>query len=116
MQRFVTPRTSFEELFTFANAEIHRHGFENLDFLGNVGHSIESSRETRRYIEAGNKQLLGTPVCLLSNRMCGNAVRLGALSTRISITSTEKVVQWSSNKVFHGTPSHCAPGAREHRR
>ena len=59
MQRFVTPRTSFEELFTFANAEIHRHGFENLDFLGNVGHSIESSRETRRYIEAGNKQLLG---------------------------------------------------------
>jgi hypothetical protein len=59
MQAFVTPRTSFEELFRFANAEIQRLGFENLDFLGNVGHSIESTREARRYIEQGNLQLLG---------------------------------------------------------
>lgn len=58
MQRFVTPRTSFQELFHFANAEIERLGFENLDFLGNVGHSIESTREARRYIEQGNEQLL----------------------------------------------------------
>ncbi|HSW15219.1 MAG TPA: M24 family metallopeptidase [Solimonas sp.] len=59
MQKFVTPRTSFEELFQFANVEIARLGFENLDFLGNVGHSIECTREARRYIEQGNLQLLG---------------------------------------------------------
>lgn len=59
MQRFVTPRTTFEELFRFANAEIQRLGFENLDFLGNVGHSIESTREGRRYIKQGGSQLLG---------------------------------------------------------
>ena len=59
MQAFVTPQTSFEELFQFANAEIARHGFENLDFLGNVGHSIECRLEDRRYAELGNRQLLG---------------------------------------------------------
>lgn len=59
MQRFVTPRTSFAELFQFANAEIKRLGFENLDFLGNVGHSVESTRDARRYVEQGNEQLLG---------------------------------------------------------
>lgn len=59
MQAFVTPSTSFEQLFCFANAEIQRHGFENLDFQGNVGHSIEASREARRYIEKGNAQRLG---------------------------------------------------------
>lgn len=55
MRTFVTPNTTFQELFDFANREIERHGFENLDFLGNVGHSIESSREARRYVEAGNR-------------------------------------------------------------
>lgn len=59
MQRFVTPRTSFEELFAFANSEIERLGFENLDFLGNVGHSIESTRSARQYIAKGNKTALG---------------------------------------------------------
>jgi Xaa-Pro aminopeptidase len=59
MQAFVTPTTSFEELFRFANSAILQLGFKNLDFLGNVGHSIESNRGDRRYIEAGNAQLLG---------------------------------------------------------
>ena len=58
MRGFVTARTSFAELFEFSNVEIQRHGFENLDFLGNVGHSIVSSREERVYIERGNRQLL----------------------------------------------------------
>jgi Xaa-Pro aminopeptidase len=59
MRSFVRPKTSFDELFEFANEEIHRHGFENLDFMGNVGHSIESTRDARRYIERSNKDLLG---------------------------------------------------------
>jgi len=59
MQGFVNPQTTFEQLFEFANAEIKHHGFENLDYRGNVGHSIESSRDARRYIEQGNRQMLG---------------------------------------------------------
>jgi Xaa-Pro aminopeptidase len=54
MQAFVTPSTTFAELFAFGNAEINRVGFENLDFLGNLGHSIASAREGRCYIESCN--------------------------------------------------------------
>ncbi len=60
MQAFVTPATTFEELFAFGNAEIKRLGFENLDFLGNLGHSIASTREDRRYIEPKNTMPLGS--------------------------------------------------------
>ncbi|NZA27694.1 aminopeptidase P family protein [Luteimonas sp. SJ-92] len=55
----VKPGMRFMELFEFANAMISAEGFENLDFLGNVGHSIESAREHRRYIEKGNDARLG---------------------------------------------------------
>lgn len=54
MQAFVTPKTTFAELFSFGNAEIKRFGFENLDFLGNLGHSIAAKREGRCYIEPSN--------------------------------------------------------------
>lgn len=60
MRAFVKPDTTFAELFRFTNAEIRSHGFENLDFLGNVGHSIESRRDDRRYIEVGNGQRIGS--------------------------------------------------------
>ena len=55
----VKPDMRFMDLFEFANAMISAEDFENLDFLGNVGHSIESVRENRRYIEKGNDALLG---------------------------------------------------------
>lgn len=55
---FVSSDTTFDDLFEFANSEIGRLGFENLDFLGNVGHSIESRREARLYVESGNQKLL----------------------------------------------------------
>jgi Xaa-Pro aminopeptidase len=59
MKSSVRPETTFQELFEFSNTMIRSLGFENLDFLGNVGHSIESARADRRYIEAGNSQALG---------------------------------------------------------
>jgi Xaa-Pro aminopeptidase len=58
MRTFVTPRTSFGELFQWANDRVQANGFENLDFLGNVGHSIVSRREDRLYIQADNSRLL----------------------------------------------------------
>lgn len=59
MLAFVRPDTSFEALFEFANGLIRTLGFENLDFLGNVGHSIASARADRVYIQAGNAARLG---------------------------------------------------------
>lgn len=50
----VRPTTPCEELFQRANQLIATLGFENLDFMGNVGHSIESNRDDRRYLAAGN--------------------------------------------------------------
>lgn len=60
MQDFVTPATTFGELFAFSNAQIASLGFENLDFLGNLGHSIATTRSERRYIAIGNDLPLGT--------------------------------------------------------
>ena len=54
MPRFVTPATTFQALFEWANAHIASAGFENIDFLRNVGHSLATEGEPRRFIEAGN--------------------------------------------------------------
>ncbi len=59
MRGFVTPDTTFGELFDFAGSLITAHGFENLDLLGNVGHSIATRLEDRVFIEAGNTRCLG---------------------------------------------------------
>lgn len=58
MQAFVSPETTFHDLFDWTNQRIRARGFENLDFLGNVGHSIAARREDRKYIERDNHLLL----------------------------------------------------------
>lgn len=59
MCRFVTPQTTFEELYYYMNQVIEDKGYRNLDFLGNLGHSIVKKKEDRIYIEKGNKICLG---------------------------------------------------------
>jgi Xaa-Pro aminopeptidase len=59
MRSFVTPQATFHELATWATREIEAAGFVNLDFRGNVGHSIAARREDRLFIEAGNRHALG---------------------------------------------------------
>lgn len=54
MQRYVHPELAFHELFEWTNSHIQNAGFQNLDFLGNVGHSIATRREERQYIEHSN--------------------------------------------------------------
>lgn len=51
---YVTPNTSFEQLYFHMNDFIVSHGFINLDFLGNLGHSIVQNKADRIYIEKGN--------------------------------------------------------------
>lgn len=53
-----TPDMSFERLAEVMNARIIDRGYENLDFLGNLGHSIEQHSADRIYIEAGNQHRL----------------------------------------------------------
>ena len=57
--RFVTPQTTFEELYYHMNRVIEEKGFVNLDFMGNLGHSIVRQKNDRIYIEKGNKTQLG---------------------------------------------------------
>lgn len=52
---YVTPNTSFEQLYFHMNDFIVSHGFINLDFLGNLGHSIVKNKADRIYIEKGNQ-------------------------------------------------------------
>lgn len=56
---FATPDRTLHELFEFGNGEIARHGFRNLDFLENLGHSIVSRPDDRVYLERGNRRRLG---------------------------------------------------------
>ena len=63
MLRTVSPETTFNELYELANESIIDIGFENLDFLGNVGHSICEQRDRRLYIESGNNRELGEVAC-----------------------------------------------------
>ena len=52
------PGKTFEEIFLEMNALIKSLGFENLDFLGNVGHTIEVDKNDRLYFEKGNAAAL----------------------------------------------------------
>ena len=55
---FVKLETTFEELYFHINEMITKHGFVNLDFMGNLGHSIAKNKNDRVYIEKGNKRKL----------------------------------------------------------
>lgn len=50
----MTPDRTLASVAEELNALITRLGYENLDFLGNLGHSIASRREDRIYLEPGN--------------------------------------------------------------
>ena len=59
MKNFVKPTTLFSELFEFGNQQIHELGYANLDFLNNLGHSIEVTTENRRFIDKNCHEQLG---------------------------------------------------------
>lgn len=55
---FVTRETTFEKLHEHMNEFIESNGFVNLDFMGNLGHSIVKEKGDRIYIEKGNTKKL----------------------------------------------------------
>ena len=58
--KFGTSQTTFEELYFHINQLITERGFVNLDFLGNLGHSIVKDKNDRIYTEKGNTALLSS--------------------------------------------------------
>lgn len=57
-KNYVKAGMTFEQIYFEMNSEIQKLGYENLDFLGNVGHTIETEKENRLYFEKGNKTKL----------------------------------------------------------
>jgi Xaa-Pro aminopeptidase len=55
---FVRPDMTFEEVYIYMNEVIQQLGYINLDFSGNLGHTIEFNKDHRRYFESGNKMKL----------------------------------------------------------
>ena len=56
--KFVGMETTFEELSYHINELILREGFINLDFMGNLGHSIVKDKDDRIYTEKGNTKMI----------------------------------------------------------
>ena len=57
---FRSRATTFEELYLHINSFIREQGFVNLDFMGNLGHSIVKHKDDRIYIEKGNQAALSS--------------------------------------------------------
>jgi Xaa-Pro aminopeptidase len=53
-----SPDMTFEKLADVMNERIVSRGYENLDFRGNLGHSIARQSSDRVYIEQGNRARL----------------------------------------------------------
>ena len=59
MKEHATPETTMSELYNVINRSIESMGYKNLDYRGNLGHSIEEHMDDRRYIERNNETMLG---------------------------------------------------------
>jgi methionine aminopeptidase len=59
MMNTVSPHMTFEDLYFQMNEYIKEQGYINLDFMGNLGHSIVRRKDDRIYIEKGNNTKLG---------------------------------------------------------
>ncbi|MFF2089852.1 M24 family metallopeptidase [Paenibacillus sp. NPDC058174] len=55
---YIKPDMTFEEVYLHMNEVIQNLGYINLDFSGNLGHSIEFNKDHRKYFELGNKTRL----------------------------------------------------------
>jgi hypothetical protein len=60
MKKIVTPYTKFSELFEFINGQIEMSGFVNIDFMKNLGHTIEIDIKKRSFIDRSNHEKIGT--------------------------------------------------------
>lgn len=91
MLGFVNENTNFEALFYYINDQIKARGYVNLDFLGNLGHSIVKDKNTVSTLKKETRKN-----CPLSKR---------SLLNRISVclglyTDTKRKIYMDSTVVF----------------
>lgn len=55
---YIKPDMTFEDVYLHMNEVINQLDYINLDFAGNLGHTIEFNKDNRRYFESGNKTKL----------------------------------------------------------
>ena len=58
LQKIVTAETTYHQVWERVNAFLRENGWSNLDFHGNLGHSIEDDPSNRIYLEEGNHTCL----------------------------------------------------------
>lgn len=89
MLGFVNENTTFEELFYYINDQIKARGYVNLDFLGNLGHSIVKNKNT---VSTSKKETRKN--CPLSKRLLLNriSVCLGLYTDSKKKTYTDSTV------------------------
>ena len=54
LQDFVDTDTTYHQVWERVNAFLRENGWSNMDFHGNLGHSIEDDPSDRIYLEEGN--------------------------------------------------------------
>lgn len=60
MLKFIHPDTKYSELYEFANNLLEEYRYDNLDFLKNLGHSIEKNLSDRCFIDKDCHEILGS--------------------------------------------------------
>lgn len=60
---FIHASTTFEDVYFYMNERIEKSGYVNLDFNGNLGHTINRHMFQRSYIEKGNKKKISKAKC-----------------------------------------------------
>jgi Xaa-Pro aminopeptidase len=52
------PGMTYEEIYKEMNEYITTAGYENIDFMKNIGHTIEINKDDRQYFMKGNKEIV----------------------------------------------------------
>ena len=105
MIEIATPETSMHELYSLINQSIETMGYKNLDFRGNLGHTIEKHLDERRYIEANNQALLGDcDMFTFEPHICRTDENWGFKMENIYYFENDKAIPLGSPQLLEAVP------------
>ena len=105
MREIATPETSMHELHSIFNGSIEAMGYKNLDFRGNLGHTIEKHLDERRYIEANNQALLGDcDMFTFEPHICRTDENWGFKMENIYYFENDKAIPLGSPQLLEAVP------------
>lgn len=105
MREIATPETSMHQLHSIFNESIETRGYKNLDFRGNLGHTIERHLDERRYIEANNQILLGDcDMFTFEPHICRTDENWGFKMENIYYFENDKAIPLGSPQLLEAVP------------